>query len=123
MEEFMGFEDEATAASVEALFRKLFEDDAKPAAVVVPRLKQMEFAYAVMKYLTKDIPGCKLSYKLYEPFKNVGSISVEAEELYFIQREWFARAAEFANNMEIYPLTNGRVRLSLGFIGISKPIE
>lgn len=123
MLEQLGFENESTAASIEAMWREIFSQEAKPAAVVVPRLKQMEFAYAVMKYLVRDLPGCSLSYKLHEPFKSFGSITVEAKELYFIKREWFARAAEFASNLEVYPLTNGRVRLSMGFWGLAKPIE
>lgn len=123
MLEQLGFENEAAAAAIEEMWQRFFSQDAKPAAVVIPRLKQMEFAYAVMKYLVRDIPGCSLSYKLHEPFKSCGSITVEAKELYFIKREWFARAAEFASNVEIYPLTNGRVRLSMGFWGLAKPIE
>ena len=123
MLEQLGFENEATAAVIEEMWQRFFSQDAKPAAVVIPRLKQMEFAYAVMKYLVRDLPGCSLSYKLHEPFKSFGSITVEAKELYFIKREWFARAAEFASNLEVYPLTNGRVRLSMGFLGLAKPIE
>ena len=123
MLEQLGFENEATAAVIEEMWQRFFSQDAKPAAVVIPRLKQMEFAYAVMKYLVRDLPGCSLSYKLHEPFKSFGSITVEAKELYFIKREWFARAAEFASNLEVYPLTNGRVRLSMGFLGLAKPNE
>ena len=118
-----GFRDEYEAATVEAMWEELFAEDAKPTVVNIPRLQQMEFAYAVVKYLSKDIPGSRVSYKLYEPFKSMGSVSIEAGELAFLKTEWFARAAEFASNTEVYPLANGRVRLTFTFWGIAKPIE
>mgnify|MGYP000216046892 CR=1 FL=1 len=37
--------------------------------------------------------------------------------------EWFARAAEFASNTEVYPLTKNRIRLTFTFHGITTPIE
>ena len=123
MVEELGFRDEYEASAVEAMWRALFDEDAKPAAINPQRLQYMEFAYAVVKYLAKDIPGSRVSYKMHEPFKSMGSISIEANELSFVKTEWFARAAEFANNTEIYPLANGRVRLTLTFYGIANPIE
>ena len=33
------------------------------------------------------------------------------------------RVAEFANNMEVYPLVKNRVRLTFTFHGLTKPIE
>lgn len=123
MVEELGFRDEYEDAAVEEMWESLFAEDAKPAAVNIQRLKQMEFAYAVAKYLSKDIPGSRVTYKMYIPFKSMGSISIEAGELVFMRTEWFARAAEFASNTEVYPLANGRVRLTLTFWGIAKPIE
>ena len=86
------------------------------------KLKQLQFTYAVLKYLTRD-SGVELSYKLYEPFKTMGSVSVEGKLLEFDRPEWFARAAEFADNTEVYPLARNRVRLTFTFHGLTTSVE
>ena len=97
-------------------------DEDKPAVLDPLKIQQMQFAYGVIKYLTKDA-GVKLSYALNEPFKSMGSISVEGKNLAFTNSEWFARACEFASNTEVYSLTNGKVRLTLTFHGLVRPVE
>ena len=65
----------------------------------------------------------QISYKMYEPFKTMGSITVEGAVLEFDKPEWFARIAEFASNTEIYPLTKNIVRMTFTFHGLTTPIE
>lgn len=86
------------------------------------RLRQMEFTYAALKYITKD-EDVQISYKLYEPFQTMGSITIEGETFEFDDTEWFARVSEFASNIEVYPLTSGKVRMTFTFHGIRTPIE
>lgn len=97
-------------------------DEEKPAVLNPIKIQQMQFAYGVIKYLTRNA-DVKLSYALNEPFKSMGSISVEGKDLTFTNAEWFARACEFASNTEVYPLTNGNVRMTLTFHGLVRPIE
>jgi hypothetical protein len=96
-------------------------DESKPAIIDPIKVQQMQFAYGVLKYLTKNTDA-KLSYALHEPFKSMGSISVEGKILAFTNAEWFSRAAEFASNTEVYPLTNGKVRMTLTFHGLVRPV-
>lgn len=100
----------------------IIADESKPAVLNPIKIQQMQFAYGVLKYLTKGT-GAKLTYALNEPFKSMGSISVEGKNLTFTNAEWFARAAEFASNTEAYPLTNGNVKMTLTFHGLVRPIE
>lgn len=97
-------------------------DEEKTAVLNPIKIQQMQFAYGVLKYLTKGTDA-KLSYKLNEPFKSMGSISVEGANLTFTNSEWFARSCEFASNTEVYPLANGNVRMTLTFHGLVRPIE
>lgn len=97
-------------------------DENKPAVLNPIKIQQMQFAYGVLKYLTKDTDA-KLTYALNEPFKSMGSITVEGKTLTFTNSEWFARACEFASNTEVYPLANGKVRMTLTFHGLVRPIE
>lgn len=82
----------------------------------------MKFVYSVLKHFAKGTDAV-LSYKLCEPFKTMGSVSIEAKRLDFDNPEWFARAAEFASNTEVYPLAKNRIRLTFTFHGITTPIE
>ena len=96
-------------------------DESKPAVLNPIKIQQMQFSYGVIKYLTQNTDA-KMSYALNEPFKSMGSISVEGKNLAFTNSEWFARACEFASNTEVYPLTNGKVRLTLTFHGLVRPV-
>lgn len=100
----------------------IMADEEKPGMLVPHKIQQMQFAYGILRYMTKGT-GATVSYKLNEPFKSMGSISVESTNLQFINAEWFSRAAEFAHSTEVYPLANGKVRLTFTFHGIVKPIE
>ena len=97
-------------------------DENKPAVLNPIKIQQMQFSYGVIKYLTQNTDA-KMSYALNEPFKSMGSISVEGKNIAFTNSEWFARACEFASNTEVYPLTNGKVRLTLTFHGLVRPVE
>jgi hypothetical protein len=118
-------DDEITAAFdefVDSVRDSIERDEQKVTMLNAKRMEQLQFTYAVMKYLTKNTDA-KLSYKLYEPFKTMGSVSVEGKLLEFDKPEWFARAAEFASNTEVYPLAKNKVRLTFTFHGLTAPIE
>lgn len=105
-----------------ALGRMLLAIDNKTSVIDQQRMKEIRFAYyAAKEMLIKE--GMKLSYKLNEPLKSMGSVSIEGRELSFDNPEWFARTAEFSNNTEVYPLANGDVRVTFTFHGLTHPIE
>lgn len=106
---------------------KSFRDDIERAeaetTILSPgRMEQFQFAYAALKYIMKD-KNVQISYKLYEPFKTMGSISVEGKSLEFFNPEWFSRIAEFATNTEVYPLAKNAVRMTFTFHGLTKSIR
>lgn len=100
-----------------ALGRLLSVEDAKAAVLNVQRVKEIQFAYEVMRrFFTRD--GVSISYHMNEPFKSMGSITLEAESFSFngpFEATWFSRAVEFASNVEVYPLINGKLRMTLTF--------
>lgn len=104
---------------IEGLRPGIEADDAKISILSEDRLHQLEFTYLVMRYLTQGTDAT-VSYKLYEPFKTMGSVSVEGKSLDFDNPKWFIRAAEFASNVEVYPLANDRVRMTFTFHGLTK---
>ena len=84
----------------------------------VQRVDQLKFAYALAQKYTS---GINVRVRLCEnsPFMGMGSVQIEGESITFTNTEWFARMAEFANNTEIYPLSNGTVRITFTFYGLT----
>lgn len=107
---------------LDALKDNIEADDKKTTVLDGLKLKQIQFAYSVLQYITRGTDA-KVSYKLNEPFKTMGSVSVEGSMLEFDCPEWFSRVAEFASNTEVYPLAKNKVRLTFTFHGLTKPIE
>jgi len=101
---------------------EILGDESRTTVLNPVRMQQLQFAYAALKYITRDTEA-EIFYKLYEPFKTMGSVTAEARLLEFDKPEWFARVAEFASNTEVYPLANGNARLTFTFHGLTAPIE
>lgn len=106
---------------VQELAAVIEEGENRPAMVSSVKYKQMEFVEACMRYLTKGT-NATVTTEVNTPFKSMGSVTVEAESLAFLEPIWFARAAEFASNAEIYPLVENRVRLQFAFYGLLIPV-
>ena len=107
---------------IEAISQELEDEEWNTTVLEIQKSKQIQFAYSVLKYLTRGSDAV-VSYKLHEPFKTMGSVSVEGKSIEFYQPEWFARIAEFASNTEVYPLAKNRVRLTFTFHGLTKSID
>lgn len=107
---------------IEAISQELEAEEWNTTMLDFQKSKQIQFAYSVLKYLTRGSDAV-VSYKLHEPFKTMGSVSVEGKSIEFYQPEWFARVAEFASNTEVYPLAKNRVRLTFTFHGLTKSID
>lgn len=107
---------------IEAISQELEDEEWNTTVLDIQKSKQIQFAYSVLKYLTRGSDAV-VSYKLHEPFKTMGSVSVEGKSIEFYHPEWFARIAEFASNTEVYPLAKNRVRLTFTFHGLTKSID
>lgn len=100
----------------------ILEEESRPAIINPVKMNSIQFVYRVLQELVKNTDA-KLSYKLHEPLKAYGSISIEAPKLMFDDSKWFSRAAEFAYNVDIYPLANGDFRMTFDFNHLTIPIE
>ena len=99
---------------VQSFGGKIMEEDARLQIANAERMKQMAFTYEVLKNLLSG-QNISLTYKVNEPFKSTGSITIEGKELVFDDTKWFAVASEFADNFEVYPLRNGKLRMAFAF--------
>lgn len=107
---------------VDSVKDEILLDESKTKLLDPLKMKQMQFVYAVLKrYAEGD--NVKLNYSLNEPFSSMGSISIEGGDFIFHEPKWIARAMEFTSNVEVYPLADGRVRMTFTFHGLARPIE
>ena len=105
-----------------AVGRLLEQCDREPSVLNPQRLREMQFTYRVVRDMLAG-GDTRVSYRLHEPLKSMGSISMEGKRLVFAMPEWFARAAAFADSTEIYPLLDGETRITFTFHGLTDKIE
>lgn len=88
-----------------------------------PKVQAMRFSYAAIQKVLRE-SGCnaKVICKQSELAPDVGAVIVEGKEIDIKNMEWFCRAAEFADNTEVYQLKNGKVRMTFGFNRLLSPI-
>lgn len=86
------------------------------------KLKAIKYTYSAMKYLTKGT-GAKVTYELHKPFNSMGSVSVVGKNLTFSNPNWIMIAARLASNFNVYPKTDGSIRMDFTFHGLTKSIE
>lgn len=101
----------------DAFVESLAELRAESVSIVnCPKVQAMQFACAAIKKVLAE-SGCdaKVVCKQSELAPDVGMVCVEGKEIDIRNMEWFCRAAEFADNTEVYPLKNNRVRMTFGF--------
>ena len=109
-------------ALIDSIGDWILQGEMQPGVLNPIRLRQIQFSHAVIKLLTNDIDA-KVTYTIHQPFKGMGSICVEGESLEFSNCKWLGRAIEFASNVEVYSLSNGKVRFVLTFHGLTRGIN
>lgn len=82
--------------------------------------EKMHFVESVMKRLA-SFCDAEVKSEVSDVFESEGSVTIEGKHLEF-PLEWFARAAEFADNVEIYPLAKNAVRISFAFHNLTKTV-
>jgi len=87
------------------------------------RVEEMKFAYTTLSYLLRTTGGEATIEVKEEHMKSFGVIRIEADDLIIRDMKKFAQAIEFADNLEIYPLMNNRIRMALMFYRLTIPIE
>lgn len=114
--------EEMMDAFVDSVKDDIEEDEKKTTVMDFSQTRRFMFCYHVLRRIMKN-KNVKVSYKMFEPFKTMGSITVEGSVIKFDSPKWFSRIAGFASNTEIYPLTKDAVRLTYTFHGLTTPIE
>jgi len=87
--------------------------------------KKIRHLLSVHKFLKSAVrgSGVKVTYKLCEPYKNTGSITINGKNITFNKPEQLIKAINASANFEVYPKTNGTVEMNFTFYGLTVPIE
>ena len=113
-------DDELDAFLME-LGKRVMEEESVPQVLNLTRYEHVRFVYHVAKMFAEG-NGVEVTYSLHDPFNSMGCVTIEGEDIEFNKMKWFCRMGEFADNVDIYPLTNGKIRMTLTFHGLTKPI-
>ena len=112
--------DDEEYAEFDALVEYLSSLPRAEALVLNPkRLMMLRFCFESIKRVLKN-SGCKATVicKQSDLEPTMGYVNVESSEISIENMEWFARAAEFASNTEVYPLAANKVRMTFTFNGL-----
>lgn len=112
--------DDEEYAEFDALVEHLSSLPRAEALVLNPkRLMMLRFCFESIKRVLKN-SGCKATVicKQSDLEPTMGYVNVESSEISIENMEWFARAAEFASNTEVYPLAANKVRMTFTFHGL-----
>lgn len=118
----MGFENRELDELIESIGRWIIEDEKKPGILNPVRIQQIAFSNGVLKKMLQGT-DTHIATDLHNHFKSMGSICIEGESLIFEDCKWLGRALEFASNVEIYPLSNGNIRMTLTFHNLTQPLD
>ena len=107
---------------IECISQWILKDEQQPSTLQPIRLQMMNFSYSILNRIAAE-NGMTVSYELHKPFQSMGSICLEGEDLVFLRCKQLSRAISFADNVDVFPLTNGRIRFVLTFHGLTKKVN
>lgn len=83
------------------------------------RICQVLYSYLALRYITKG-RNVRVKYKLFEPSKNMGYVSVVGKRINYENNKVFMYITSLATNFEAYPKTNGTIQLNFTFHKLRK---
>lgn len=90
----------------------------------ISRVKDMNTAYKLIaESLRAACCDAKISCGYGELGDRIGYIEIEGKLIDLANLRYFTHATNLADNTEVYPLTNGRVRMALTFYRFLLPIK
>ena len=93
-------------------------EDNQPSILNVQNVKKVAYVYKLMKFLLRGT-GAKVEYKLNEPFKSMGSVSVIGKQIPIKNTESLIEAAKLASNYDVFVRTDKTVEMDFTFHGLT----
>lgn len=115
------FDPDEIEETIRELAMMIEAQESEPQVLNLPRMLQMVQAYKQLQSIACE--DWKITTVVHKPVTSMGVICIEAEDLIFDRMTEINKVLISADNMEIYPLTNGNIRMTIAFHGITKPVE
>lgn len=88
----------------------------------VQRIRDVAVVTDMMYRLCTD-DKIRVSNSLPDISNGFAEVVVEGPSIEIFSPDMFQRVIKLANNFEVYPLTNGKVRMAFGFYGLKTKVE
>lgn len=105
--------------AMEELGRMKTARSKKTAVLESKRVQQIREDYTKVCKLVDDRDAV-VSCLMHIPFDYSGSIIIEADDLIFCNSKELAEVISRADNVEVYPMTKGKIRMSLNYTDLVK---
>lgn len=115
------FDPDEIEETIRELAMMIEAQESEPQVLNLPRMLQMVQAYKQLQSIACE--DWKIATVVHKPVTSMGVICIEAEDLIFDRMTEINKVLISADNVEIYPLTNGNIRMTIAFHGITKPVE
>lgn len=115
------FDPDEIEETIRELAMMIEAQESEPQVLNLPRMLQMVQAYKQLQSIACE--DWKITTVVHKPVTSMGVICIEAEDLIFDRMTEINKVLISADNVEIYPLTNGNIRMTIAFHGITKPVE
>ena len=104
---------------LQIIWNEIQESEKKLTKVDVGREEQVENLCESIKDMV-DEKNVKVSCHLHEPLESSGYISIIGKNISIVNTLNFVSVLTQANNVEIYPKTDGTVQINLMFYGLKR---
>ncbi len=106
---------------VELVKDRILSDDERLQIMNFPKVIRVIFVYRVICEMLRE-QKATVTCKVNEPFKESGSVQVEGRTITFYNPDLFIEVEKMSDNFDCYPLTDGKVRLTFTFHGLTVPL-
>lgn len=108
--------------TVDALAKAIDAQESQPCIINDERVEVVRDTYKRLRKMFRG-SGVDITCQLHEPFKSMGSICLIGTSIECKDSKVFAEIIRSADATEVYPLTDGRVKLDLTFRGLTVKIK
>jgi len=107
--------------SINKIAKRVSREENEPHENVLEKEELVKKVYEKMKTVIGN--ESSVTYKLHEPYPSMGSVSVEGKDVVIEDSVKFASMIAMATNFEVYPKTDGTVKMTLTFHGLTKKLK
>lgn len=102
------------------LAKKVVEEETGEFVAIPEKISLIDSCELV---LSKSVEGAKIVKTIGDPFPSMGCIELSGKNITVKNVENFIAVSKSASNIDIYPLTNGEVKMDFTFHGVQKKIR